>query len=151
MAGQSQSPWGILATTSTRPYLILAPTLVLMRPDFTGWTMVPLVVFVDVIQSDHTVEVHVPVAVRLMTLLVVMRVSFWRVGLMYSFPSWMKTFSSSPVVSSNWPFLHPMSVWKRRQSLPQNVTYPKPPTWTSLVQMEGFKTPDEKSSLRTEQ
>lgn len=51
MAGQSQSPSGIVATTSTRPYLSVAPLRVLIRPDLTGGTMVPLVTFVAALQS----------------------------------------------------------------------------------------------------
>lgn len=91
--------------TSTLPYLMLAPSFVFKRADLTGCTMVPLVVFVEVTQLLHTSDVQRPVAVRLMTLLEVMRDSSWSVGLRYSLPSLMKTFSSSAVVCSNCPFL----------------------------------------------
>jgi len=73
---------GICATTSIRPYLIDAPLIVFSRADFTGLTMVPLVMFVVATQSDQDVEVQLPSARRLMTLLVLMRDSSWSVGLM---------------------------------------------------------------------
>ena len=82
MAGHSQSPAGSLASTSTRPYLITAPSLVSMRPLLAGLTIVLLVVLVLVTQSDQSMEEQVPVWVRLMTLSCSMRLLFWRVGLM---------------------------------------------------------------------
>jgi len=51
IAGHNQSPTGSFAMTSTRPNLIEAPSLVLMRPDLTGLMIVPLVVFVVATQS----------------------------------------------------------------------------------------------------
>lgn len=76
IAGQSQSPSGILAVTSTRPYLMVAPFLVLIRPDRTGGTMEPVVKLVAATQFLRTVEEQVPSAVRLTTLLASMSSSF---------------------------------------------------------------------------
>ena len=42
---------GILAVTSTLPYLIVAPSFVLRRADFAGGTIVPFVIFVEATQS----------------------------------------------------------------------------------------------------
>lgn len=85
--------------------MIVAPFFVLIRPDLTGWMISWVVVLVMETQSDRTLELHVPAEVRLSTLFDVIKSEFWRVGLMMSFPSWTKTFSSSNVVSSNWPLL----------------------------------------------
>jgi hypothetical protein len=107
MAGQSQSPFAILAETSTRPYFMRARSLVLMRPESTGWIIVPLVVLVLLTQSAQVVEVQVPSARRLMTLLLVRSFSSWSLGLIVSLPSLMKMTSSEAVVCSNcWLLVH---------------------------------------------
>jgi hypothetical protein len=61
---------------------MVAPILVLMRADLTGGMMVPFVMLVDATQLDQRSDVQSPLAVRLITLLVVISVSSWRVGLM---------------------------------------------------------------------
>src|ERR1700761_7425516 len=84
MPGQSQSPRGSLAVTSTRPYLIFVLKRVETRADLTGGTMVPLLRFVMAAQSAQRVEEHVVLVElsRLMMLpLVSRRVLSWRVGL----------------------------------------------------------------------
>lgn len=60
IAGHSQSPAGSVAVTSTRPNLMVAPFLVLMRPDRTGWIIVPLVVLVDVTQLCQVFDEQIP-------------------------------------------------------------------------------------------
>ena len=120
--------------TSTRPYWIVAwEWAVWMRPDFTGLTMVPFVVFVvetQFHQDEPLGAVQELVFVRLIVLFVSIRRASWRVGLICRAGApdseEMKTFSSVVVVSSNWPL-------------------PKPPTCASLVQIEESK-PLEKSS-----
>lgn len=78
-----------------------APALVLIRPDLTGLTMVPLVVLVLTTQLDQTVDVQDLSSRRLMMLFFSMREESWSVGLMTSWPLLIKTFSSVLVVSSN--------------------------------------------------
>ena len=41
IAGQSQSPRGSFARTSTFPYAIVTEFMVLMRADWTGWIVEP--------------------------------------------------------------------------------------------------------------
>lgn len=135
MAGQSQSPAGSFALTSTRPYLILAPFFVLIRPDLTGLMMVPLVTLVPATQFERTVDVHIPLAVRLLTLSSVISFSSCKVGLMISWPFLTKTFSSVFVVSSNWPFLKSGQQRVRRVNRVGDETNPNPPTSTSFVQI----------------
>lgn len=72
-----------------------------MRPDLTGGMMVPFVVFVTAWQSYHLFEEQIPCFSRSMVLFFSIRDASWRLGLMCSFPSWTKTFSSVVVVSSN--------------------------------------------------
>lgn len=67
--------------------------------------MDPLVVLVEVMQSDHTVDEQMPCFVKSITLLVLMRWGSCKVGFMTSFPFWTKTFSSVTVVCSNCPLL----------------------------------------------
>src|SRR6478735_6672026 len=89
IAGQSQSPSGSLAVTSTRPYLMLAPFLVLMRPDLAGGITVsfPPVKLVAATQLDQTLEVQVPSLRRLITLFFCINFESCRVALMTSLPS----------------------------------------------------------------
>jgi hypothetical protein len=47
MEGQSQSPLGILATISTRPYLIEIFPAVVNRAERTGFIMVPFTALLD--------------------------------------------------------------------------------------------------------
>lgn len=101
MAGQSQSPSGRRATTSTRPYLMLVLDLVLRRADLTGLTMVPLVVLVAERQSVKTCEEQMPWALRSTMLSFSMSLLSWSVGLRYRTPSWTYAFSSVFVVTSN--------------------------------------------------
>jgi hypothetical protein len=105
MAGQSQSPDGSFAVTSTRPYLIRAPALVLMRADLTGGTIVPFVVFVAAMQSVNLWEVQVWDLVRSIMASWIISFSSWRVGLMVRMLFWMKRLAGLVVVCSNWPFL----------------------------------------------
>jgi len=128
IAGHIQSPTGILATTSTRPYLIDAPAFVLSLADLTGLTIVPLVVLVVATQSEN--EVYVQALPRSRRLSVSMRAWSCSVGLMYSAPSLMKEFSASEVVMLNSPL-------------------PKPPRAISCCQIFGSRTPEEKSSSST--
>ncbi len=81
---------------------IVAPLEVLMRPDFTGGMMVPFVVLVTALHSSQVVPVQ-SVSVRFWSL--VERAGSWKVGLMWSSPSWTKTFSLPVVVCSNSPLL----------------------------------------------
>ena len=101
IAGHSQSPAGNFAVTSTRPYLILAPALVLMRADLTGLTIVPLVVLVVATQLKNWSDVHVFSFSRLMVAFLLIRLGFCNVGLSHKCPSLMKEFSSVFVVCSN--------------------------------------------------
>ena len=87
IAGHNQSPDGIFAVTWTRPYLIVPPALVLIRPDFTGCTISLEVRFVMETQLVRMSEEQVPSAVKLITLLASMRVASCKVGLMMSLPS----------------------------------------------------------------
>jgi hypothetical protein len=146
IAGHSQSPAGSFATTSTRPNLIEAPSLVLMRPDLTGLTIVPLVVFVEVTQSVHLPPVQ-PWPRRSITLFDSMTLWSCRVGLIVRIPSLTKTFSSVLVVISNWPLLRCKSVVYKETCF--FVAYPKPPTSTSLVHTLLFH--EVNSSLNTSQ
>ena len=82
--------------------LIVAPLEVLMRPDFIGGMMVPLVLLVTALHSSQVVPVQ-SVRVRFWSL--VKRAGSWKVGLMWRAPSWMKTFSVPVVVCSNSPLL----------------------------------------------
>ena len=110
MAGQSQSPEGIVAVTSTLPYFITAPFLVLIRPDFAGLTIVPFVVLVDVRQSDHILLVQKPPFRRSTIVLLLISFCSWRVGFITRLPSFMKIFSSESVVISNCPLLLELSI-----------------------------------------
>src|SRR3569833_119384 len=86
MAGQSQSPCGSLAVTSTRPYLIVAaPFLVVIRPDLVGGTILlfPVVVLVAATQSLNFLDVQVPSLSRSMTVFFSMRAASWSVGLIH--------------------------------------------------------------------
>src|ERR1700744_3605450 len=95
MAGHSQSPRGSLAVTSTRPYLMWRPGLVVTRADLTGGTMDPLAVLVTATQSDQACDAHPPLSRRLMMLpLVAIRLGSCRVGFRYSMPPWTNAFSS---------------------------------------------------------
>lgn len=67
IAGQSQSPAGNVAVTSTRPYLIFAPNFVLMRPDLTGCMMVPVVRLVMDTQFCSRSDEQILSAVRFRT------------------------------------------------------------------------------------
>jgi hypothetical protein len=73
IAGHSQSPLGILAITSTRPYLIATLPLVVKRADLTGFMMSPVVMLLvlahglahqSCVATSSVPEVHVPSAVR---------------------------------------------------------------------------------------
>ena len=70
MAGQSQSPEGSVAVTSTRPYVMVAPFLEFIRPDLTGFTMVWLVTLVTATQLKDVSEEQIPCEVKFMTLFV---------------------------------------------------------------------------------
>src|ERR1700761_7245268 len=87
IAGHSQSPSGNLASTSIRPYLITAPFFVLIRPDLTGLTIVPLVVLVLVTQFCQADEVQIPPTRKSTVLFVSISFGSCRVGLMCSIPS----------------------------------------------------------------
>jgi hypothetical protein len=52
MLGQIQSPRGILARTSTRPYRILVEFFVVSRADMTGGITAPMLAFDT---AEHTV------------------------------------------------------------------------------------------------
>lgn len=65
MAGQSQSPTGNLAVTSTRPYLIDFFPFVVSRADRTGGIIVPSVEFEAIPQAVRVLPVHEPSVVRL--------------------------------------------------------------------------------------
>lgn len=69
MAGQSQEPLGILATTSTLPYLMVLLPLVLMRALRTGLMMVPAVLLLRMEQESMSSRgwVQVPSVVRFTT------------------------------------------------------------------------------------
>ena len=82
MPGQSQSPAGRLAVTSTRPYLIVAPALVLIRPDLTGLTIVPLVTFVTTTQLVYTSDEQLLSCNRSIMLFFSIKLASWREGLM---------------------------------------------------------------------
>jgi hypothetical protein len=64
MAGQSQSPFGIFATTSMRPYVIVLLPDVVRRADLTGFIMMPDELLLVVAQGEASVEVQVPSLVR---------------------------------------------------------------------------------------
>ncbi len=147
IAGHNQSPTGIFAVTCTRPYLMVPPALLLIRPDFTGCTIALEDLLVMVTQLSRRSEVQVPSAVRLITVLLSMRVASCSVGMITSLPFCTKTFSLVFVVSSNSPFLYEV-----RSRLCKRIikSYPNPPTSTSFVQIAGFS-PEEKSSLKTGQ
>ena len=104
MAGQSQSPVGSVAMTSTRPYLIVAPFFVLMRPDLTGGMIVPLVVFVTALHSKKVVPVQL--LSRFRVWFWVMSLLSWRVGLIWRLPFWRNTFSLVAVAWLNSPLLN---------------------------------------------
>lgn len=67
IAGHSHCPGGILATTSTRPYLMVFLPLVVIRAERTGLIIVEVVALLVLTQSVEVVslEVQVPAAVRL--------------------------------------------------------------------------------------
>lgn len=52
IAGQSQSPCGIFATTSTFPYLIIFLPCVVRRAERTGGIIAPVV---QLLRSEHAV------------------------------------------------------------------------------------------------
>lgn len=131
IAGQSQSPAGNFAVTSTLPYLIDA--LVLKRADLTGLTIVPFVTSVVATQLFHVSEEQVPSLSRLITVFFSIRAGSCRVGLMCNAPSWTKEFSSVLVVCSNCPLLAMVSViqneWNMRIT---RSPQPLPPLSTCL-------------------
>ena len=89
MAGQSQSPSGMRAVTSTRPYLIEAPRRVLRRAERTGGTMelLPAVVLVAATQFSKRVDVQSPEERRSILESERRSLSSCRVALMTSLPS----------------------------------------------------------------
>jgi hypothetical protein len=64
MAGQSQSPFGIFATTSMRPYVIVFLPDVVRRADLTGFIMMPDELLLVVTQAEASVEVQFPSLVK---------------------------------------------------------------------------------------
>ena len=62
--GQSQSPFGILATTSTRPYFSDTLPAVVRRAERTGLIIVPFVVLLTMTHWMSAGEVQVPSAVK---------------------------------------------------------------------------------------
>jgi hypothetical protein len=68
MAGQSQSPTSIFATTSTLPYLSVFLPLVVNRAERTGLMISPVVLLLLMEQEVYgSVDVHSPVVVRFKT------------------------------------------------------------------------------------
>lgn len=59
-AGQSQSPFAILATISTRPYLMLFLPFVVMRAERTGGITLPSVELDLTPHAATSVDVHEP-------------------------------------------------------------------------------------------
>ena len=115
MAGHNQSPAGIFATTSTRPYLIPACPLVLIRPDLTGFIIVWLVAFVASQQLYHRSDVQEPSAVKFKSsYLALSKLSSWSVGAMTKFPPSIYTFSVPFVVNSNSPLLYTLVLNPRK-------------------------------------
>lgn len=112
MAGQSQSPRGILATTSTLPYLILFFPLVVSLALRTGGIDTPSVLLLRTAHEPASVLVHVPSLVRFnvypfnnwSSVIEVVRVV--KVGTMWRFPSLIKEFVGSDVVQSKEPVLY---------------------------------------------
>lgn len=90
--------------------------------------MVPFVVFVTAWQSYHRFDEQVPSFWRSMVLFLSIREASWRLGLICSFPSRTKTFSSVVVVSSNWPLLEAtvqsrLPWWAPNQNKPESTDF----------------------------
>lgn len=92
-------------------------------------------------QSVRTLEVQVPDEVRLITLFDVIKVEFWRVGFMMSFPPSTNTFSSVKVVSSNSPLLERyVSTVQMRKEVVRGSSLPKAANFSFFCPDIGVQT-----------
>lgn len=132
IAGHNQSPFGSFATTSTLPYLIVFLPCVVILADRTGGMVVPNELLLLIEQAVWSVLVHVPAVVRFKvyplynSAVVILAVSFVKVGMIWSPSEVTKELAGSSVTHSNEPVLlhHQLPwtwAWAGVNSLPATV------------------------------